>query len=46
MPANNVKPAERINFGKIKKATEYPDLLDIQVQSFKDFFSAGNNPGG
>jgi DNA-directed RNA polymerase subunit beta len=38
MPANNVKPAERINFGKIKKATEYPDLLDIQVQSFKDFF--------
>jgi len=38
MPANTVKPTERINFGKIKKATEYPDLLDIQVQSFRDFF--------
>ncbi len=29
---------ERINFGKISKNIEYPDLLDIQVQSFKDFF--------
>lgn len=38
MPASTSKPTERINFGKIKKAAEYPDLLDIQVQSFKDFF--------
>lgn len=29
---------ERINFGKIKRAGDYPDLLDIQVKSFKDFF--------
>ncbi|HQU76630.1 MAG TPA: DNA-directed RNA polymerase subunit beta, partial [Chitinophagales bacterium] len=38
MPAKSSKPTERINFGKIRKATDYPDLLDIQVQSFKDFF--------
>ena len=29
---------ERVNFGKIKRAGTYPDLLDIQVKSFKDFF--------
>lgn len=29
---------ERINFGKIKRAGDYPDLLDIQVKSFRDFF--------
>ena len=38
MSANTLKRKERINFGKIKKAGEYPDLLDIQVKSFKDFF--------
>jgi DNA-directed RNA polymerase subunit beta len=38
MPAKSSKPIERVNFGKIRKATDYPDLLDIQVQSFKDFF--------
>ncbi len=35
--ATSRKP-ERINFGKIKRAGNYPDLLDIQVKSFKDFF--------
>jgi DNA-directed RNA polymerase subunit beta len=29
---------ERINFGKINKTADYPDLLDIQLQSFRDFF--------
>jgi DNA-directed RNA polymerase subunit beta len=31
------KSTERINFGKIKTVIDYPDFLDIQVQSFKDF---------
>ncbi|KAA9338678.1 DNA-directed RNA polymerase subunit beta [Hymenobacter busanensis] len=29
---------ERINFAKIKKVIEYPDFLDVQLQSFQDFF--------
>ncbi len=32
------KKSARINFSKIKFAVDYPDLLDIQIQSFKDFF--------
>ncbi len=31
------KHTERINFGKIKTVIDYPDFLDIQVQSFRDF---------
>ncbi len=34
----STKLAERINFSSIKNASEYPDFLDIQVKSFKDFF--------
>ena len=30
--------AERINFSSIKNASAYPDFLDIQIKSFKDFF--------
>jgi len=30
--------SERINFSSIKKIIEYPDFLDIQVQSFQNFF--------
>jgi len=30
--------SERINFAKIKKVIEYPDFLDVQVQSFQEFF--------
>jgi len=29
---------ERISFGKIKNKPDYPNLLDIQVKSFQDFF--------
>jgi DNA-directed RNA polymerase subunit beta len=29
---------ERINFATVRKTLEYPDFLDIQIQSFKDFF--------
>ena len=32
------KRAERINFSSIKKLINYPDFLDIQIKSFKDFF--------
>jgi len=32
------KENSRINFSSIKKVIDYPDFLDIQLQSFKDFF--------
>ena len=28
----------RINFSKIKTVIDYPDFLDVQLQSFRDFF--------
>ncbi len=34
----------RINFGKIKLSNEYPDLLEIQLQSFKEFFQLETTP--
>ena len=34
----------RINFGKIKLANQYPDLLEIQVKSFKEFFQLETTP--
>ena len=30
--------SDRINFSSIQKIIDYPDFLDIQLQSFKDFF--------
>ncbi len=46
MPKSTVitRRPERINFGKTKKADSYPDLLDIQVKSFKDFFQLETTP--
>ena len=38
-----VNKTERINFASAVQ-TEYPDFLDIQVQSFKDFFQIDTNP--
>jgi DNA-directed RNA polymerase subunit beta len=35
---------ERINFASAKIQTEYPDFLDIQLKSFKDFFQLETNP--
>ncbi|NNM95690.1 MAG: DNA-directed RNA polymerase subunit beta [Bacteroidia bacterium] len=32
------KKKQRINFSAAKFHTDYPDFLDIQVQSFRDFF--------
>jgi DNA-directed RNA polymerase subunit beta len=35
--ANLYKPTERVNFASIKTVLDYPDFLDVQVKSFKDF---------
>ena len=35
---------ERHNFGKIKLAPAYPDLLGIQLQSFQEFFQLETTP--
>ena len=35
---------ERVNFGKIKMPIKYPDLLSIQLDSFKDFFQIDTTP--
>ena len=29
---------ERLNFASTKNIPQYPDFLDVQVKSFKDFF--------
>ncbi len=34
----------RISFSKVQHSFEYPNLLDIQVQSFKDFFQLETTP--
>jgi DNA-directed RNA polymerase subunit beta len=31
-------PTKRINFSSIKQALDYPDFLDIQLKSFREFF--------
>ncbi len=36
--------AERVNFGKIKQTHAYPDLLEIQVDSFRKFFQLDTTP--
>ena len=44
MAKSAVALKERINFGKISKNNEYPDLLEIQLGSFKDFFQLDTTP--
>lgn len=34
----------RINFGRIKLSAAYPDLLEIQIKSFKEFFQLETTP--
>ncbi len=34
----------RINFGKINLASAYPDLLEIQIKSFQEFFQLETTP--
>jgi DNA-directed RNA polymerase subunit beta len=36
--------SERISFASIGNVIEYPDFLDIQLQSFQDFFQLETNP--
>jgi len=35
---------QRINFASIKNSLEYPDFLDVQLKSFKDFFQLDTAP--
>ncbi|MBN9352357.1 MAG: DNA-directed RNA polymerase subunit beta [Chitinophagaceae bacterium] len=44
MPSKKVAPAKRISFGKVGHLAETPDLLGIQIQSFKDFFQLETTP--
>ena len=46
MTADNILEPERnrVNFGKIKLAYESPDLLEIQVKSFREFFQLETTP--
>src|SRR5437868_838932 len=51
---NNIKPVfnhmpsttmnQRVNFGKIGNIAETPDLLAVQIQSFKEFFQLETTP--
>jgi DNA-directed RNA polymerase subunit beta len=35
---------DRISFASTKSSLDYPDFLDIQIQSFQDFFQLDTNP--
>ena len=39
-----IKSTERINFGKTKNKLNYPDFLDIQIESFRNFFQLETTP--
>ncbi|HLF46292.1 MAG TPA: DNA-directed RNA polymerase subunit beta [Chitinophagaceae bacterium] len=41
---SSTKVNHRVDFGKIKHLAEAPDLLDIQIQSFKEFFQLETTP--
>ncbi|MFA6260198.1 MAG: DNA-directed RNA polymerase subunit beta [Bacteroidia bacterium] len=38
MAKKNINTDERINFSSVKKVLDYPDFLDVQIESFKEFF--------
>ena len=44
MSPTKVAPAIRTNFGKVKHLAATPDLLEIQIQSFKDYFQLETTP--
>src|ERR1700722_16705411 len=44
MSATTNKKKQRINFSTTRFQSDYPDFLDIQVQSFKDFFQLETTP--
>ncbi|MBS2100150.1 DNA-directed RNA polymerase subunit beta [Carboxylicivirga linearis] len=35
---------ERISFASIKNKLDYPDLLEVQLKSFREFFQMGSTP--
>src|SRR6187455_566448 len=41
---SSTKMNHRVDFGKIKHLADAPDLLDIQIASFKDFFQLETTP--
>jgi DNA-directed RNA polymerase subunit beta len=41
---SSTKVQNRVSFGKIKNLSETPDLLEIQLQSFQDFFQLETTP--
>ena len=40
----NNNTSKRIDFSKIKRILDYPDFLDVQLQSYKDFFQLETAP--
>lgn len=38
MAKKNINTDERINFSSVRKVLDYPDFLDVQIESFKEFF--------
>ncbi len=44
MSSSRVAASKRINFGKVKHLAEIPDLLGIQIQSFKEYFQLETTP--
>ena len=42
MPSMNIQ--QRISFASTKSKFEYPDFLEVQIQSFKEFFQLGTSP--
>ena len=36
--------SQRINFASIKNPMPYPDFLDVQLKSFRDFFQLDTPP--
>src|SRR6187397_2149333 len=44
MSATKSPATQRFNFGKVELLAETPDLLGIQIQSFKDYFQLETTP--
>ncbi|MFY7879976.1 MAG: DNA-directed RNA polymerase subunit beta [Lacibacter sp.] len=44
MSSTRAAASKRINFGKVKHLAGIPDLLGIQIQSFKDYFQLETTP--
>ncbi len=38
------RTVQRISFASTKNQLEYPDFLEVQLKSFKEFFQLGTTP--